>query len=501
MATVTKASFPAIAAAAAILASNDAVAKPSKRWRDLAALRALPRALMGGTEAMREAGRQFCPQHPAELDTSYNLRINSTTLYNGFAETVTTQAGKFFGEPIVLTDTVPPVLVKLAENIDGQGRALTPFIADGTKQAFVDGISFILVDYPKVSNGATMADQIAQKARPYWVLIIADNLIGWRTTNVNGQQILTQVRIRECFWEDDGEYGEREVERMRVLEPGSWKLYEHRVVGKDARQKEWVLTDEGQTSLGYIPLVPIYTNRVGYMEGAPPLRTLAELNQEHWISSSEQRRALSFLRFAMLAVIGVDPDTDIVVAPDKVITLPNGSSVHYVEHSGAGIAAGASDLQDIERRMQSSGMELRVENSGSVTATAAAIDSAETNAGLKAVAKAIEDAIESALQITAEILHLQSGGEVVVNDDFGNTQVPGTVMELSALRNSQNLSQTTLWKELKRRSVLDEDFNANAEQVLLDGEAAQTLEHQQTTLEMQMQTANENAPPDKQTGP
>ena len=117
------------------------VDKPSLRWHALAEERDLPRALMGGTRAMREAGRRSLPQHPAESEASYDLRLNATTLYNGFAETVVAQAGKFYAAPVVLKEDVPPLLAALCENIDGQGRALTPFAADVTKAAFVDGVA------------------------------------------------------------------------------------------------------------------------------------------------------------------------------------------------------------------------------------------------------------------------------------------------------------------------------------------------------------------------
>jgi Domain of unknown function (DUF4055) len=489
MAQVTKLQVAAVLAAT----SAEGVAKPSRAYEVGAAKRALPRALMGGTTAMREAARTYLPQHPAESDGSYVLRLAGTTLYNGFAETVTSQAGKFYGEPVILGENVPPALVELCENIDGQGRALTPFMVDATKEGFVDGLSFILVDYPQVVEGATMADVRRAGARPYWILVTAAQLLGWRTENQNGQQVLAQVRISETDEEEDGEFGSKVVQRVRVLEPGRWRLYERREINAQG-DKRWMLAEEGTTSLPYVPLVPVYINRTGYMEGAPPLRTLAELNQEHWISSSEQRRALSFARFAMLLLKGFGSAKDnpgIVVAPDKILYGSVDADAKYIEHGGAGIEAGRKDIEDIERRMQTAGMELRVENAGTVTATAAAIDSAETNAGLKAVAKGIEDSIEQALQITADIMRLPTGGEVEVNDDFGANVIAGNVSELSLLRSGGNISQPTLWEELKRRGVLDEDFDADKEQVLLAAEVEQQMEQQQAYFEQQQAAAQQ----------
>ena len=64
-----------------------------------------------------------------------------------------------------------------------------------------------------------------------------------------------------------------------------------------------------------------------------------------------------------------------------------------------------------------------------VTATAAAIDSAESNAALKAVAHALEDALETALQMTADYVGLGEGGGVEVYDEFAEPPPQGIRLE------------------------------------------------------------------------
>ncbi len=489
------------AESAAFAAMGNEVSRPTARYRSLDALRALPRALMGGTEAMRAAGEQFLPRHAAESAESYKMRLESATLYNGFEQTVGAQAGKLFAEAVVLNDDVAPELQALAENIDGQGRALTPFVYDMMKEAFVDGISYILVDAPSLSQAATLGDQRAQGSRPYWTAVLASQVIGWRTESVNGQQMLTQVRITEETQEPKGEYGEETVQRVRVLEPGSWEVW-RRTQDPSSRTDHYVLESAGASTLNYIPLVPVYTNRTAYFEGEPPLRSLAELNREHWISSSEQRYALTFSRFAMLSVAGVDEQTtEIVVGPNKVLRLPAGATAQYIEPSGAAINAGLQDLQAIEQRMTHAGMQIRVEQAGQVTATAAAIDSAESNAALKAVAHALEDAIEQALQMTADYLGLMSGGSAEVYDEFAEPPPQGTVGELTSLSTLSKISLPTLWYELKRRRVLSEDFDpaAEFERIMIEQAMYSGMAPEQESAPEA--TPNEEAPPDGAANP
>ena len=456
---------------------DNSVAKPTTTYDAGAKRRELPRTLMGGTAAMRDAREKYLPQHPVESSDAYETRLKGAFLYNAFEMTVGAQASKFFAEPIVLKDDVPPPLKKLCENIDSEGRALTPFCIDLVKEAFVDGVSFLLVDFPNMFTGATQADQRAVAARPYWVLIKAEDLIGWRSKDVSGKQTLVQARIKENTMVPDGEYAEKVSERIRELVPGAWRVWEKQTDQQDAKIK-WVVIQEGATSLDYIPMIPLYVNGISHFDGSPPLRSLAEMNQEHWISLSEQKRALSFARFDMLVISGVEEaGTGVEVGPNKVLMLPMGAAATTVTQSGAGIAAGRQDLLDIEQRMQSAGLELRVDNAGETTATAAAIDSDETNAGLRAVAKNLEDCIEAALQFSADYLRLPKGGSVEVNDAFGPNEVPGTALDITSIKGAGIISTSTAQTELKRRGVLGEDFDAEKEAALMQDETAQNFQN------------------------
>jgi len=466
--------------------SDNAVAKRSLRVEELEAKRLLPRTLMGGSAAMREAGKLYMPQHEEESKRTYDARLTGTTLYNGFAETVKSQVGKIFSENVAINDDVTNADIRLLlDDVDGQGRALSPFFMETGTHSMVDGVSYVFVDFPQLAPSATLADQRAAKARPYWVQVPAANVLGWKSESINGLHTLTQVRIREDVTLPEGRFGEKIVQRVRVLERGSFTVYEKTV--REDGKVYWILMPElsGFTSWPDITVVPFYTNRTGFYEGEPPLRTLAEMNQEHWISSSEQRHALTFARFAMLCVSGVESETSVVVGPNKVIKLPSGGEAKYVEPSGAGIAAGRLDLEAIERRMASAGLELRVEHAGSTTATAAAIDSAETNAGLRAVAQSHSDSLNLALYFTGMMLGVPQPGTLKVYDDFADPKSDVALGILTQVRAAGDLSRTALLASLVHHKILPDTFDADADAALLEqetkqlqGEAIDLLEQQ-----------------------
>lgn len=462
---------------------------PTARYNELQEERDLPRALMGGSRRMRGMAEKYMPKHEAEDPQTYRARLASTICYGGYKDTVLKMAAKFFSEPVILKEDVPEQLTALCDDIDGQGRALTPFLMDVMNNAMVDGVTFILADMPAVNRAvATVADLKLNGTRPYWVNIAAGNLIGWRTVNVGGKQIITQLRIKETVMVPSGEYGEKQSMRVRVLFPFGFLLYEYQNHVSAERPAGYYLIDKGSTTFAAVPLVAVYTNRVGMLEGEPPLASLAEMNQEHWVSSSEQRRALTFSRFAMLALIGVSKtDGPIAIGPDRTLNLPAGGDAHYVEPTGAGIASGQNDLDAIEKRMLSAGMTLRIDDAGATTATASAIDSDDSNASLRAISKALADAVAQALQFTADMLKIPKGGTVKVFDDFANSQAPGTISEIIQLNVAGIISVQTAQVELQRRQMLSEDFDPEAEKVLLSDEMDQQMEAMQRAAQANAQ--------------
>lgn len=445
------------------------VSTKTQRQIDLEQPRLLPRALMSGTVGMIEAGKTYLPQHQEERDPHYKSRLESTTLYNGFSETVKKQSGKMFSKEVIVNEDAPVQISELTLNIDSQGRNLTSFSYDCIKMAMVDGISYIYVDFPPITTNeqgfATSLDQQSQGARPSSILINSEQILGLKTENIQGIQQLTEIRILEQSIEDnpDDQYSELSIQQVRLLTRGGFQIWrqDKSIINTS---DNWVLYSEGTTSIDYIPIVPVYTNRVGFMEGRPPLSPLAELNKEHWVSSSEQRNALTYARFAMIVVSGVNPDDEIgVVAPNAILKLPHGASASSITTAGAGITQGFIDLEKIEERMRNAGMTVKVQTNTGQTATEANINSAESNAALLAVANSLEDSLDKMLAIYADYMGLPSGGTVTVYKGFGEQQATGTLQELQSMRVQGDIRHETLLEESVRRGILPEDFDIQAE--------------------------------------
>jgi hypothetical protein len=440
---------------------------PSKTLPAVDAMRedwAIVEPLMKGTSAMRRAGATLLPKWPKEEDRDYAVRLKQSTLLPAYSETVKNNTGRVFAEPIVLGEDVPDSLRPYAENFDLQGNNLQVWAQTFFSTALAYGLCHVLIDYPKTvgADGAptvrTKAQEIAAGVRPYAIMIRPQQVLGWRSTTNNGQHVLTQFRYMEMVEEDDGEFGTKLIEQIRVLAPGGWATYRK---AKNGDRESWVQNDKGTNSQPVIPLTTYYTNRTGYMTATPPLLELAHLNVKHWQSQSDQDNILHVARVPMLAIIGIDDDEwELKVGTASATKLPREGDMKWVEHTGKSIEAGRTSLSDLEDQMRIAGGKLvQKDVQATKTATQAEEEAAQEMSPLQTMAEQLEDALDQALQFCAAYVGQEEGGHVQVNGNFDVDFAPETTLPLLLNMAAQGrLSDQTLFAEYQRRGVVSTDL-------------------------------------------
>jgi len=439
--------------------SND-VTKMGEQWPVI-------EALMGGTPAMRAAGKMLLPKWPNEEEESYDARLATATLFPAYRRTVSVMAGKPFSKELILSKDAPPEIVEWSADIDKQGVNLHAFAAEMFLESFY-GFCGILVETPKAITGAnggppTVEDQKKAGIRPYWLRIPHNQILGWRTKLVNGKLQLTQLRIAEAASEDDGDFGEKQVERVRVLTPGAFSVYEKK---KDTAGKEsWVVVDEGTTGLDFIPFVPVYGFRKAFMIGEPPLRELAFLNVKHWQSQSDQDTILHVARVPILFIKMFGENAKITVGASAAIKADHPEAdAKFVEHTGASITAGKESLQDLEAQMIQAGAELLVAKPGNRTATEDENDAEGNKCDLQRMAEGFEDALDLALIYTAKYANLTTSGNVSLFKDYGARSLSDASAQLIvAMQQAGLITKETALREQQRRGVLSPDIDPEVE--------------------------------------
>lgn len=447
---------------------SSAVSAMAENWPLIA-------ALIGGTTAMRKK-KDLMPRWPSEQEKSYEARLSVATLFPAFQRTIEVLASKPFSKPITIGDDVPTRLKQWTENIDLQGRNLHTFAAAVGEEALAYGFSGILVDHPPTKDKEgkllypTQADEATAGVRPYFVHIHPQQLVGWRSRQVNGAEVLTQLRILECIVEDDGEFGEKEIEQVRVLLPGAWQTW--RKSTAPTAKDEWTLFEEGTTSLTNIPFVAVYGKRKGFMRAVPPLLEMAHMNVKHWQSQSDQDTILHVARVPILSVTGIEDDKwTLTVGAAAAVKLPLNSELKFVEHTGAAIEAGRKSLLDLEDQMRQAGAELLVIKPGNITESQTLADNEQGACALQRIVGDLEDGIDQALQFMAMWVGEQQGGHVDIYKDFGAATLAEASAELLLkLKQAGDLSRQTLHGEYKRRGILAPEFDSAKEEDLINAQ-------------------------------
>lgn len=424
--------------------------------------------LMGGTEAMREA-KTLLPKWPKEEDDAYKARLATATLFPAFRRTVSVMVGKPFSKSLTLGDDVPAQIVEWAEDIDREGVNLHVFCAEMMGEGLAHGLCGVLVEAPKQAGGTgraqTKAEQQQAGMRPYFVRVMHRQILGYRIASVNGARSLAQLRIAEDATVADGAYGEKTVRRVRVLTPGAWEVWEKVEKATATGADEWRLIEDGTTGLAYIPFVPFYGWRTGYMTARPPLLDLAYLNVKHWQSQSDQDTILHVARVPILAISGADDKTSLTIGGSSAVMLPVGGAMEWVEHGGAAIAAGQESLNALEEQMIQAGAELLVKKPGDRSATESANDAEGNKSDLQRITEGFEDSLDRALQMLADYANLGSGGHASLFKDFGATSLSQASGQLVlAMKESGLISGETALAEMKRRGELAADVEFDDEQ-------------------------------------
>lgn len=434
-------------------------------------------AVLGGTETMRASGEVYLPRHNRESHDAYEERLNRTVLVNTTDQTLSGWVGRPFGKPIQFNEDIPTSLEPLLEDADQQGSDLDVFCRNWFKNGLAKGFSHVMVDFPSLRHDAdtprTLEDDRNEKLRPYFVQVPPENVIAAHAEIVDGVETLTHLRVFEQEIIRVG-FEETVVSRIRVYEPGHVTLYEERKI-KNQNKVEWVIVDEYDYDLSYIPLVTFYSQREGFMLSKPPLLDLVNLNIGHWQSQSDQTAVLTVARFPMLASSGVlDDESEIVVGPNQWLSTrePQGK-VYYVEHTGKAINSGRLDLLDLEEKMAKYGAEFLTKKPGRQTATARALDSAEAVSPLQDMTHRFIDAVNLALRYAADWVGEESGGTVDLDTDFGlSGGDAGALTALNEARAGRDISREAYLLELQRHGVLDRAFDPAKDVGLLTNEVA-----------------------------
>ena len=433
------------------------------------------RDLMKGGRHMRDKGEMYLPKFPQETDDDYDARLASTWLFDGVGKTIEDLSGKVFETPVQLSETNTD-LDMWAYNVDLQGRDLAQFARDVFDQAQASGISFIMVDAP-ARGELTRAQAQAGNFRPYFVNLSIEEIVGYKTMVIDNAPTLTQIRVMETVTEEsDDEFDPAIIEQVRVL---TLPVEDGRIVGtvnvrlyrKDG-DEQWRIYEEFATGMPRIYVAACDLGRDGYMKAKPPHARLAEINLAHWRSQSDQANIMHHARAPMKYFHGYsreDLEAFTEGAGYAFYSSNENAKIGVIEHSGAAIDAGRTELKDMEFQMQAMGLQLIISRTGSSTATGDLIDEQKVNSRLGMWADNLKDTLELAFSWMSEMAGISADIDVIINKDFAANALSHLDMDaLNKMYLAEVISKRTYINEAKRRNLLSEEIDPDDESEMIE---------------------------------
>ena len=406
-------------------------------------------ALLQGTYGIRKGHRKYLPQEPRELDEAYDNRLMRSTLAPYYVRLERMLAGMLTRKPVRLED-VSDVVTEQLFDVDLQGNDLNVWTYETARKCIRYGHVGVLVDAPKAG----------ENGRPYWVAVTPRDILGWRSEVKDGRQQLTQLRLMEEITVPDGLYGEKQVQQVRVLTPGAFEIHQ-----KD-KKGDFVLIDEGRTSLSEIPFAVAYSNRVGVLESRPPLSDIAELNLKAYQVQSDLDNQLHISAVPMLAIYGFPQSAEEISAgPGEAMALPESARAEYIEPGGNSYNAQFQRLDQIAGQINELGLAAVLgQKLSAETAEAKKIDRSQGDSTMMVIAQQMQDLIDNCLSFHAQYMQQSQVGSSFVNRDFlGQRLEPQEIQSLLQLYTAGTITQETLLNQLSAGEVLGDEFDVEEE--------------------------------------
>lgn len=429
-------------------------------------------AVTRGTNYIRDLSETYLPQEPREDDDAYTTRVDRSVLSPYTNRLIETAAGAILRKPIHVEGD--PYWLDLCQNIDGLGSNINEYARRALVSSLTYGHSAILVDYPPATGARNLAEERALGRRPYFVHIDAPQIWGWRKES--GTNRLLQVRIHDYDVRPLNEFGEEQIEQMRVIYPGRYDLY---TLGQEVVE----FSATGDYSLPEIPLVPIYSNRRGLLISQPPLLDIANLNITHYQRQADLIHALHIAAMPTLVLEGWDDTTgSATMGVNYAIAMQPGNKAYYVQADATSFDAQMAELQSLEQQMSTLGVtKLFGQKFVAESAEAKRIDQAQSNSVLSIISQELESALNQAFAFAAQYVGLEPP-EITIDRDFDYYRLIGQdVSVLAQLNQMGKISDAMLLEILRRGEVLPDNINIEDEAEAASMDATALVEASENT--------------------
>jgi len=380
-----------------------------------------------GQIAIKDKGIAYLPRSAGHSDDDYKNYVNRAVFFDATSRTAEGLHGHLFAKDPVQTGEISDTFKESLKNIDASGTSLDQFISNITWDAMQAPWGGILVDHISVPEGASLAEK---KGGAYLKWYVAESVINWQYSVIDGEKKLSMVVLREDVekGKPDDEFETVITEAYRVLSFDEENRYIQRIFIKDKEARDgFSMYGEiiyPKINNKYLNFIPFYTCP-GEVPEKSMLLGLAFENIGHYQKTAEYENGLYFTSVPTPIVENMPmPSKEIEekykengvektrkkMEPQKIVT--GGSKflffhkenadirVKYLEFAGSGLGQILSALNGCLDRMAKLGIQaIGSEKKGVETAEVAQIHRASEHGVLGAFARSMSDKITQAIRL------------------------------------------------------------------------------------------------------
>jgi hypothetical protein len=428
------------------------------------------RACLEGTSYLRQNASRYLPQQPMELDASWQGRVSRSVFSPYFQRVVRTAVGLILRKPVVLDGGDEGYWDEWRGDCDRQGTDLDEFIR----------------------NQLYLRDQYQADLKPYFVEVDPWSIIGWRQDPRKDLGKLQQVRMKEVVSVPKGRFGNEYKQRVRVMEPDHWEVWERQEDGPVT----WIMIEDGPISVGEIPLVTTYAGKLGTLFSKPPMGEIAQLNLTHYQRHADLIQALHVAAQPLLILKGWDDQTDPVgLSVNNALVMPPDGDAKYVEPASSAFDAQRVELDALIDEMKTLGLAVLTQQKNQAeSGLAKSLDRLDANSMLAVISKDLEKTLQQALDIASSYAGVQAP-TVAIDRDYQTEPLEGQgITAINTIFTSGLIDQQTALELLKRGEILSDDMDPETILAASELEQQQSLEQDLARMEGEAQIAAANAP-------
>jgi hypothetical protein len=308
--------------------------------------------------------------------------------------------------------SVPDALGRLLTDADGEGTALPAFIAQTVAHVLLQGGTWLIGSTRLPGPFGSRAEALAAGQGAILTVLPRVAAINWRMDDA-GLSLLVLEEQQEV---QTGTFSTGTERVFRVLERGSYTLYRM----KGSRPE----VIESGPSPQVIPAIYLgWDSPSPSLSGAGPLVSAAELAVEAMkVRGNLQRLAEACslptaVRTGAVATAADGSPSPVILGPDVLLDLAEGSTFSWTEPAGTSLAFLSSMLESLEAKVREAGSAITAPVANE-SATASALRAQVASAGLGSFLARLCSAVQSALQMAASLegLPLEVEPEVATFD-------------------------------------------------------------------------------------